>query len=254
MGQKRYWIGDCLLALALLLSACGDGGGTAAPGGAEDPSAAAEQVPADGTEQRPEEAVPEEPTPEDAAEPPAPAADGAAPAAEAPPAASEPAAPSGGEAQLPESPAREEPSSEPEGSPSAVLPAPENPTEEEEEPVMNQTSMKVQIGTSSFTAVLEHNTAVDALVEMMEAGPVTIRMSDYAGFEKVGPLGTSLPASNRQTTTQAGDIVLYQGNQIVIFYVSNSWSYTRLGRVEDLTGWEEALGSGDVTVTFSLEG
>ena len=235
MGQKRYWIGGCLLALALLLSACGDGGGTAAPGGAEDPTAAAEQMPADGTEQRPEEAAPEEPAPEE-------------------PAASEPAAPSGGEAQLPEAPAREEPPTEPEGSPSAVPPDPENPTEEEEEPVMNQTSMKVQIGTSSFTAVLEHNTAVDALVEMMEAGPVTIRMSDYAGFEKVGPLGTSLPASNRQTTTQAGDIVLYQGNQIVIFYGSNSWSYTRLGRVEDLTGWEEVLGSGDVTVTFSLEG
>ena len=100
----------------------------------------------------------------------------------------------------------------------------------------------------------EDNAAVDALVEMMENGPVTIQMSDYAGFEKVGPLGTSLPASNRQTTTQAGDIVLYQGNQIVIFYGSNSWSYTRLGRVEDLTGWEEVLGSGDVTVTFSLEG
>ena len=87
----------------------------------------------------------------------------------------------------------------------------------------------------------------------MEQGPVTIAMSDYSGFEKVGPLGTSLPASNQQTTTQAGDIVLYQGNQIVIFYGSNSWSYTRLGHIGDLTGWEEALGGGDVTVTFSLE-
>ena len=96
---------------------------------------------------------------------------------------------------------------------------------------MNQTSMKVQIGTSSFTAVLEHNTAVDALVEMMEAGPVTIRMSDYAGFEKVGPLGTSLPASNRQTTTQAGDIVLYQGNQIVIFSVPTP------GAIPGWEGW-----------------
>ena len=114
--------------------------------------------------------------------------------------------------------------------------------------------MTVQVGESTFTATLEDNAAVDALVEMMDHGPVTIQMSDYAGFEKVGPLGTSLPASNRQTTTQAGDIVLYQGNQIVIFYGSNSWSYTRLGRVEDLTGWEEVLGSGDVTVTFSLEG
>ena len=113
--------------------------------------------------------------------------------------------------------------------------------------------MNVQIGGSTFTATLEENEAVDALVDMMEQGPVTIQMSDYSGFEKVGPLGTSLPASNQQTTTQAGDIVLYQGNQIVMFYGSNSWSYTRLGHIDDLTGWEEALGSGDVTVTFSFE-
>lgn len=114
--------------------------------------------------------------------------------------------------------------------------------------------MNVQVGGSTFTATLEENTAVDALVEMMEQGSVTIEMSDYSGFEKVGPLGTSLPTSNQQTTTHAGDIVLYQGNQIVMFYGSNSWSYTRLGHIDDLTGWEEALGSGDVTVTFSLEG
>ena len=114
-------------------------------------------------------------------------------------------------------------------------------------------NMMVQVGGSTFTATLEENTAVDVLVEMMEQEPVTIQMSDYSGFEKVGPLGTSLPTSNQQTTTQAGDIVLYQGNQIVMFYGSNSWSYTRLGHIDDLTGWEEALGSGDVTVTFSLE-
>ena len=94
--------------------------------------------------------------------------------------------------------------------------------------------------------------AVDALVDRMEAGPVTIHMSDYAGFEKVGALGQDLPTSDRQTTTRAGDIVLYQGNQIVIFYGSNAWSYTRLGKIDDLTGWAEALGSGDVSVTFSL--
>ena len=114
-------------------------------------------------------------------------------------------------------------------------------------------NMMVQVGGSTFTATLEENTAVDALVEMMEQEPVTIQLSDYSGFEKVEPLGTSLPTSNQQTTTQAGDIVLYQGNQIVMFYGSNSWSYTRLGHIDDLTGWEEALGSGDVTVTFSLE-
>ena len=91
-------------------------------------------------------------------------------------------------------------------------------------------------------------------MKRMERKPMTIQMSDYAGFEKVGALGTSLPTSNSQTTTQAGDIVLYQGNQIVLFYGSNSWSYTRLGRIDDLTGWTEALGSGDVSVTFSLGG
>ena len=126
----------------------------------------------------------------------------------------------------------------------------ENGQVEEENSEMQ---MNVQVGGSTFTATLEENEAVDALVEMMEQGPVTIQMSDYSGFEKVGPLGTSLPTSNQQTTTQAGDIVLYQGNQIVMFYGSNSWSYTRLGHIDDLTGWEEALGSGDVTVTFSLE-
>ena len=115
------------------------------------------------------------------------------------------------------------------------------------------TNMNVQVGDVVFSATLEENEAVSALVEMMRENPVVIQMSDYSGFEKVGSLGTSLPASNSQTTTQAGDIVLYNGNQIVIFYGSNSWSYTRLGHIDDLTGWEEALGRGDVTVIFSLE-
>lgn len=77
-------------------------------------------------------------------------------------------------------------------------------------------------------------------------------MSDYSGFEKVGSLGRSLTTDNLQTTTSAGDIVLYNGNQIVMFYGSNSWSYTRIGRIEDLSGWEEALGSGSITAIFTL--
>ena len=112
--------------------------------------------------------------------------------------------------------------------------------------------MMVEAGGQRFYAVLEQNEAVRALVRMMEEGPVTIQMRDYSGFEKVGPLGQSLPASNSQTTTQAGDIVLYNGDQIVIFYGSNAWSYTRIGHIEDLTGWAEALGGGDLAVTFSL--
>lgn len=134
-----------------------------------------------------------------------------------------------------------------------------NETDTAETDIQNNTeenkvaNMNVQVGDVVFTATLEKNEAVSALMEMMRESPVVIQMSDYSGFEKVGSLGTSLPASNSQTTTQTGDIVLYNGNQIVIFYGSNSWSYTRLGHIDDLTGWEEALGSGDVTVIFSLE-
>lgn len=113
--------------------------------------------------------------------------------------------------------------------------------------------MKVQIGSNTFTATLEENAAVDALVQRLKNAPVTIQMRDYSGFEKVGSLGVSLPANNEQITTQAGDIVLYNGDQIVVFYGSNSWNYTRLGTIDDLTGWKEALGNGDVTITFSLE-
>ena len=87
---------------------------------------------------------------------------------------------------------------------------------------------------------------------MLEEGPLTLNLADYGGFEKVGSLGTGLPASDSQTITKSGDIVLYNGDQIVIFYGSNSWSYTRLGRIDDLNGWVEALGSGDVSVTLAL--
>ena len=117
-----------------------------------------------------------------------------------------------------------------------------------------QTTMKmnVQVGTYTFIATLEDNDAVWELTEMMQAGPVTIHMSDYSGFEKVGSLGRSLTTSNNQTTTAAGDIVLYNGNSIVMFYGSNSWSYTRIGKIDDLTDWTAALGSGDITAIFTL--
>lgn len=126
-------------------------------------------------------------------------------------------------------------------------------TQAAQAPNMDTKNMKVQVGDEVFSAVLEENKAAAAFEEMLEDGPIVLQMREYSGFEKVGNLGTSLPASNKQTTTKAGDIVLYNGNQIVIFYGSNSWSYTRLGHIDNLTGWEEALGSGDVTVTFSLE-
>lgn len=126
---------------------------------------------------------------------------------------------------------------------------PENNSESEEQTEMR---MHIQIGDYTFTAELEDNAAVEELVEMMKEGPVSIRMDDYAGFEKVGALGKRLTSSDSQTTTVAGDIVLYNSSNIVMFYGSNSWAYTRIGHIEDLTDWEKALGSGSITAESSL--
>lgn len=137
--------------------------------------------------------------------------------------------------------------------PSTERKRPGQPADEGNSEEIAAMKMKVQVGSNTFTATLEENTAADTFMQKIKNAPVTIRMRDYSGFEKVGSLETSLPASDRQITTQSGDIVLYNGEQIVVFYGSNSWSYTRLGKIDDLTGWAEALGNGDVTVTFSLK-
>lgn len=131
----------------------------------------------------------------------------------------------------------------------AASATPETPSEstEEESPM----KLTVTVNDTPFTATLADTEAARTLADMVEEQPVTLTLSDYAGFEKVGPLGFDLPASDRQTTTTAGDMVLYQGDQLVLFYGSNAWSYTRLGRIDDLSGWADALGSGDVTVTLS---
>ena len=105
---------------------------------------------------------------------------------------------------------------------------------------------------ATFPATFADNQGAEALADLLTDGPLTLSLEDYGSFEKVGSLGQSLPTSNTHITTQSGDIVLYQGNQIVLFYGSNAWSYTPLGQVTDLTGWQEALGYGDVTVTLSL--
>lgn len=122
-----------------------------------------------------------------------------------------------------------------------------------EEAIMQQNTFYVTVGGETFSATFADNAGAQALKELLADKDITIQMSDYGSFEKVGSLGHSLPTENSQITTQAGDIVLYQGNQIVIFYGSNSWSYTRLGKIDDLTVWEEALGNGTVTVTLSLQ-
>ena len=112
------------------------------------------------------------------------------------------------------------------------------------------------IGERELSASLVENAATEVLAERLETGPITIEMNDYGGWEKVGSFGFSLPAINEQMTAQPCDFVLYQGNQLVIFYGSNSWSYTPLGRIDGVESAElkQILGSGDVTVTISLAG
>lgn len=123
---------------------------------------------------------------------------------------------------------------------------------ETKDKVDEEMKLNLQIGSQTFSATLENNTTTTAFIEMLKKAPLVVEMSDYSGFEKVGSIGQNLPTDNEYTTTQSGDIVLYNGNQIVIFYGTNSWSYTRLGKIDDLSGWEEALGSDNVTVTFLI--
>ena len=125
----------------------------------------------------------------------------------------------------------------------------------EEEIMDMEKSLHLTINDTEVHVVWEENESVEALAELASSEPLTVQMSRYGGFEQVGSLGTGLPRNDSQTTTQAGDIVLYSGNQIVVFYGSNSWAYTRLGRITDKTASElaELLGSSDVTVTLSWE-
>ena len=115
--------------------------------------------------------------------------------------------------------------------------------------------MKIQIGDTTFTATLAENSSVDALKELIANGPLTLNMSDYANMEKGADLGTTLPQNNEQMNTQAGDIILYQGRTFVIYYDTNSWSLTPIGKIDNIDAEElrEVLGKGDVTVTLSLE-
>jgi hypothetical protein len=114
--------------------------------------------------------------------------------------------------------------------------------------------MQMMIGETPVTVAWEDNASVEAL-KMLAGEGLTVEMSMYGGFEQVGSIGQSLPRDDQQTTTTSGDIVLYSGNQLVVFYGSNSWAYTRLGHITDQTPeqMKALLGSGDVTITLSMK-
>ena len=115
--------------------------------------------------------------------------------------------------------------------------------------------VKVKINDEVFDVKLENNSATQELIKELKKGNVTVNASEYGGFEKVGELGFSLPTSDENIGTVPGDIVLYQGDKISLFYGSHSWSYTKLGKIDDIDSnkLKEVLGSGDVTLEFSLK-
>lgn len=125
----------------------------------------------------------------------------------------------------------------------------------ESETQKETTEMKLFIGDEEVNVEWEDNDAVAALQESVGEEPITVDMSMYDDFEQVGELGMSLPAEDEQITTEAGDIMLYSGDKIVVFYGSNSWAYTPLGKVTDKLPEEmaELLGQGDVTITIAQE-
>ncbi|OUN14639.1 hypothetical protein B5G42_00815 [Flavonifractor sp. An91] len=116
-----------------------------------------------------------------------------------------------------------------------------------------ETALKITVGDEELLATLEDNSSAREFKELLAQGPVTIEMEDYGGFEKVGPLGTTLTRNDQQITTEPGDVILYQGNQIAIYYGTNTWSFTRLAKIDDPADLQAKLGEGRVQVTFSLE-
>ena len=109
--------------------------------------------------------------------------------------------------------------------------------------------MKLMIDNAVVPVIWEQNASTEELKKML---PLTINMSMYGGFEQVGSIGHSLTRNDKQTTTQYGDIVLYAGDKIVIFYGSNSWSYTRLGHIDlSQEKMTDLLSHGDVTIRIT---
>ena len=114
--------------------------------------------------------------------------------------------------------------------------------------------LKISVNGTELTATLEDNSSAQALTELLKQGNITVDMSDYGNFEKVGNLPQSLPKNDEKITTVPGDIILYQGNKITIYYAENTWDFTKLGHINNITQEElkTLLGDGDVTVSLSI--
>lgn len=115
--------------------------------------------------------------------------------------------------------------------------------------------LKIHVNDTTFTATLEENSSAKAFAEFLAQGDMTLDMRDYGSFEKVADLPRSFPRNDKQIDTDAGDIILYQGNSITIYYDKNSWNFTRLARIDNVNKkrLQQILGKGNVKATFSVE-
>jgi len=116
--------------------------------------------------------------------------------------------------------------------------------------------MYITVNGKTLSASMVSNTSTAALKQLLEEGDITYTAHDYGNFEKVGDIGHSLPQNNEDITTEPGDIILYQGNNICLYYDTNEWNFTRMGKINDVTQSELKsflnAGGGNITVTLSL--
>lgn len=119
----------------------------------------------------------------------------------------------------------------------------------------NTMNLNLKVNNSTMKVKLADNAATKALVERLKEGAITYNAHDYGGFEKVGALGFSLPSNDTYITTEPGDIMLYTSNQLCIFFDSNSWEYTPIGKIEGMSKQQlkDAFGTGEVSITLSLD-
>ena len=119
---------------------------------------------------------------------------------------------------------------------------------------MESKKIKISANNNEFTATLSNNSSGESFYNFLKKGPLTIDMSDYGNFEKVGDLPQKFPTNDKQIKTKPGDIILYLGDKITIYYGSNSWNFTLLGRIDNCENIDlkKALGKGNINVTFSV--
>lgn len=166
---------------------------------------------------------------------------------------SEPESESGSNSDTePEEGTKSAPSEEGASAPDGAQYAQRDASVDDKEAAMDVSNVMISANGASLACELVDNDATRALVGLLQEGSLTYVASDYGGFEKVGSIGHRLPTSDVRINAEAGDVVLYQGDKLVILYGPNSWSYTEIGHVDDTAALRNLLGSGDVEITLEL--